>query len=240
MSVATIKFYIREGLLPPPTLKTGRTMGYYDQAYLERLRLIRRLREEHFMPLRAIRLLLEERGDRPLSADESALLARVGPKVMHRLDPGSEAPGQGPLTRAQVIERFGLGDDQLELLRELGLLGDERGEHFSAMDLELLAALDRADKAGLSRDRFPMEGLGHYVELLGELAKREVRHFSHFATTSGIQGDELGRLAESATELVEPIVTVIRRKLILRAIRAELGETQAPGIPSTTKQENEP
>ena len=31
VSVATIKFYIRDGLLPPPPVKTGRTMAYYDQ-----------------------------------------------------------------------------------------------------------------------------------------------------------------------------------------------------------------
>jgi DNA-binding transcriptional MerR regulator len=224
VSVATIKFYIREGLLPPPPVKTGRTMGYYDEAYLERLLLIRRLREEHYLPLRAIRVILEERGDRPLTGEEASLLARIGPQVVRRLDPGGESGGGAAavsLDRAAVLARYDMPAEHLDLLVEMGLVG-EHGGVFTAGDLELLDALARAEKGGLSRDRFPIEGLAHYVELLGELARREVRHFSHFAAAAGLPPEELSRLAEIATELSEPIVTTLRKKLILRALRAEL------------------
>src|SRR3972149_6962481 len=76
--VPTIKYYIREGVLPPPPVKTGRTMGYYDLPYLERLMLVRRLREDHYLPLRVIRAVLVEPGDKPLGADEAAGLAGSG------------------------------------------------------------------------------------------------------------------------------------------------------------------
>lgn len=54
----TIHFYLREGLLPRPR-KGGRTIAYYDERHLERLLLIRRLRDEKFLPLAVIRRLLE-------------------------------------------------------------------------------------------------------------------------------------------------------------------------------------
>jgi DNA-binding transcriptional MerR regulator len=218
VSVATIKFYIREGLLPPPPVKTGRTMGYYDEAYLERLLLIRKLREEHFLPIRAIRLLLEERGDRPLEPEEHALIERIGPLVAEKLEAASP---RAPLDRAAVLARYDLPADDLDVMVELGLLGHESdGATFSASDLELLDALEKAEQFGLTRERFPVEGLGHYVELIGELARREVRRFSHLA--GQVPQAELAQLAAQATQVSEPIVTLIRRKLILRALREEM------------------
>src|SRR3990172_7978658 len=96
VTVATIKYYIREGVLPPPPVKTGRTMGYYDLPYLERLMLVRRLREDHYLPLRVIRAVLVEHGDKPLGADEAAVLARVGGAVAGKLDPTPPAPTPTP------------------------------------------------------------------------------------------------------------------------------------------------
>lgn len=224
VSVTTIKYYIREGLLSPPTMKTGRTMGYYDRAYLERLMLIRSLREEHYLPVRVIKQILADRGDRPLSADEAALLARIGPSVVQRLDAG------GPvLTRGQILERYGLSEEELDLMIEMGLIGD-----FNASDVQLLDALRLAETAGITRERFPVSGLGHYVELLDELAKREVRIFAHSA--AGIPTDQLLDIAQRATDVSEPIVAIIRRKFILRAIRAELAVRQ----PETTVQKESP
>jgi DNA-binding transcriptional MerR regulator len=81
VSIATIKYYIREGLLPPAPVKTGRTMGYYDHDYLERLLLIRRLRETQFLPVRVIRAVLAEQGDEPLTTIEARLMARIGDRV---------------------------------------------------------------------------------------------------------------------------------------------------------------
>jgi DNA-binding transcriptional MerR regulator len=222
VSVATIKFYIREGRLPPAPIKTGRTMGYYDEPYLERLRTIRTLREEHYLPLRVILAVLAERGDAPLSPGDAEILARVAPRVLERLEPGRRAAEPLPPTRQSLLAEYGLAEPDLALLEEMGLVGGEHG--YTAADAELLDALRRAESAGLTRDRFPTEGLGHYVELLGELARREVRTFTQ--RTRAVPDAELEELALQALAHSEPIVALIRRKLILRALRAELSRTR--------------
>ena len=56
--VATVRHYLREGLLPEP-VKTSRNMAYYPPQFVARIRLIKQLQEERFMPLRVIRDLLE-------------------------------------------------------------------------------------------------------------------------------------------------------------------------------------
>jgi DNA-binding transcriptional MerR regulator len=52
--VATVRHYLREGLLPEP-VKTSKNMAYYPPEFVERIRTIKRLQEERFMPLRVIK-----------------------------------------------------------------------------------------------------------------------------------------------------------------------------------------
>ena len=54
LSVPTIKFYLREGLLPPGRL-TNVNQAMYDQSHLERLRLIRALSKVAGLPLNKVR-----------------------------------------------------------------------------------------------------------------------------------------------------------------------------------------
>jgi DNA-binding transcriptional MerR regulator len=53
LTVQTIKFYLREGLLPKGTA-TAATRAEYDERHLQRLRLIRALREVGDLPVAAI------------------------------------------------------------------------------------------------------------------------------------------------------------------------------------------
>ena len=63
VSAATIKHYLREGLLPEP-VKTSRNMAYYPAEFVDRIRMIKQLQEERYMPLRVIKDLLDEDPDR--------------------------------------------------------------------------------------------------------------------------------------------------------------------------------
>lgn len=58
LSVATIKFYLREGLLPPGEA-TGATRSRYDESHVRRLRLIRALTEVAGLRLETVRHVLE-------------------------------------------------------------------------------------------------------------------------------------------------------------------------------------
>jgi len=80
--VATVRHYLREGLLPEG-VKTSKNMAYYPPEFAERIRLIKRLQEERFMPLRVIREMI--------SADRTAkseLLQRydVPERALDRLE----------------------------------------------------------------------------------------------------------------------------------------------------------
>jgi DNA-binding transcriptional MerR regulator len=110
VSAATIKHYLREGLLPEP-VKTSRNMAYYPPEFVARLRTIKRLQEERYLPLRVIRELLGE-GER---VPRSAVADRLPDSVLDRLGEigvlSEDARGYGPedVRIIDAIARFRAG-----------------------------------------------------------------------------------------------------------------------------------
>ena len=226
--VGTIKFYLREGLLPPPTVKTSRTMAYYDRSFLDRIRVIKRL-QERYLPLRVIKSLLDEH--KTITPAEAATLILLEPAVVNALQAGSQAE---PATLREVRRRYrSATPERLALLGEMGLLHprSQRGEPvFDGDDQALLEAMHRADEAGFSPELFPIEDLGHYVDLLGELADREVRLFTRHVT-GRLDPAQARVLVAHALDASEPIILALRRKLLRMALEKALSAPQ--GRPRT-------
>src|SRR5689334_25052989 len=65
----TIKHYFREGLLPGPEVRTSRNMAYYDARLAGRIRVIKELQADRFLPLRVIGELLEAAPSDRIRAD---------------------------------------------------------------------------------------------------------------------------------------------------------------------------
>jgi DNA-binding transcriptional MerR regulator len=70
LPVATIKYYLREGLLPPGK-NTSATRASYGETHLRRLRLVRALTDVAGMRLDAVRAVLRAVDDKSLSWHEA-------------------------------------------------------------------------------------------------------------------------------------------------------------------------
>ena len=137
--VATVRHYLREGLLPEP-VKTSRNMAYYPPEFAERIRLIKQLQEERFMPLRVIKELLDAAdGD----VDRLRALAETGDVLVSRV----LAPDTARTPEPEVLERFEIPERALRRLAEVGVLSpDEDG--YSPSDLRIIEAISRFRAAG--------------------------------------------------------------------------------------------
>src|SRR5688572_30519798 len=122
LSRQAIHFYIQQGLVPEGT-KTGRNMAYYGPEHVERLRLVRRLQEERYLPLKQIRALLD--GDASGVADsQRELLLEVRARL--------SAAVRGPDVRVVDVDRHaadhGVDPDDLTRMIELGLVQVRPGD----------------------------------------------------------------------------------------------------------------
>jgi DNA-binding transcriptional MerR regulator len=137
--VATVRHYLREGLLPEP-VKTSRNMAYYPPEFVERIRLIKQLQEERFVPLRVIRELLDSAdGDvervREFADSGDVLVARA-------LGPEAERTSE-----AEVLKRFEIPERALRRLSELGVLSPNE-DGYSQTDVRIIEAVSKFRAAG--------------------------------------------------------------------------------------------
>jgi DNA-binding transcriptional MerR regulator len=93
LTVQTIKFYLREGLMPKGAA-VGATRAEYGEGHLERLRLIRALREVGDLPVSAIKRIVGAVDDEAVGMHD--LLGTV----QYALGPHVEAPKDDPHWRA--------------------------------------------------------------------------------------------------------------------------------------------
>jgi DNA-binding transcriptional MerR regulator len=109
VSVGTIKHYLREGLLGDEDgiVRTSRNMAWYPPEYVDRIRLIKRLQEERFLPLRLIKELLAERPPRT-PRDEVGLPANVLDRLAELgvLTPDEEGYDPDDVAVIAAITRF--------------------------------------------------------------------------------------------------------------------------------------
>lgn len=118
--VPTIKHYLREGLLPEP-VKTSRNMAYYPPEFVDRIKLIKRLQEERYLPLKAIKDVLDAAERSRTSAAEVRKRYGVPKEVLDRLaelevlTPNSRGYSPSDVTIIEAISRFRAGgyDEQI-------------------------------------------------------------------------------------------------------------------------------
>jgi len=116
----TIKHYLREGLLPEP-VKTSRNMAYYPPEFVDRIKLIKQLQEERYLPLKAIKNVLDSRERSRTSAAEVRKRYDVPKEVLDRLaelevlTPNSRGYSPSDVTIIEAISRFRAGgyDEQI-------------------------------------------------------------------------------------------------------------------------------
>ncbi len=145
--LATVKYYLREGLVPPGEL-TGATRARYDEEHLERLRLVRALLGPGGLSVARARAVLAA-----VDAPDTSVHAALG--AAHRALPGVGSQGPTDLGQAHdLLRRHGwrVADDSPALVA-------------------LAAALEALRAAGAAPTD---ELLDRYAEAAGRIGEQDV------------------------------------------------------------------
>lgn len=122
VSVSTVHHYLREGLLRPPP-QTSRNMAYYDPSTVEDIRMIKELQAGRFLPLAAIKLILEAR--RSGQADNHVLEMKSVLEDIFRPVPGN-GPEKVDMTLSGLAGAIGLSESDIKTLEKMRLLQPDR------------------------------------------------------------------------------------------------------------------
>ena len=211
VSAATIKHYLREGLLPEP-VKTSRNMAYYPAEFVERIRLIKQLQEERYMPLKVIKDLLDEDPDR------AKALIELGDRLLER----AKAADEQRVSAAEVRHRYEVPQEALDRLAEIEVLSpDDAG--YSPTDLRIIEAISRFRAGGYDeRIGFTVYDTLRYKKVLGELVKEEVDVLME-RLAGEMDADKVMELIEAGVEPLNELMAAMRTKQLVAELERRRG-----------------
>ncbi|MGZ4275808.1 MAG: MerR family transcriptional regulator [Solirubrobacteraceae bacterium] len=217
ISAGTIKHYLREGLLGDGAdiVRTSRNMAYYPPEYVDRLRLIKRLQEDRFMPLRVIKGMMDADPER------AAALVELEDRI---LDRALAAGSAERISAAEVRRRYDVPANVLERLGELGVLSpNSRG--YDPDDVRIIAAISRFRAGGFDEALgFTVFDTLRYREALEPLVREEVRTLLD-RLAGEVSVERAAEIIGAGSEPLRELVGAVHSKLL----RAELERQRSAG-----------
>jgi DNA-binding transcriptional MerR regulator len=214
VSAGTIKHYLREGLLggDDEIRRTSRNMAWYPPEFVERIRLIKRLQEERFMPLRVIRDLMRDDPQRVEALVE--LEDRI-------LDRAATAAGERSRTSRKAVEQaYDVPRNVLERLEQIDVL-TPNGRGYDADDVKIIEAISRFRAGGYDEAiGFTVYDTLRYREALTPLVEEEVRVLLGRLAGS-VDEDRAVEIIASGAEPLQELIGAVHSKLLLAALRRE-------------------
>lgn len=220
---ATIKHYLREGLLPEP-VKTSRNMAYYPIDFADRIKLVKRLQEDRFMPLKVIKELLDSAGDD--GPERLQKMVELEDRILERALRGQESKS---LSAAQVKRRFELPDEVLARLEELDVItpSDRNGRRvYGPEDVQIIEAIARMRASGFTESLgFTVYDSLIYKENLERMVREEARVLVE-RIAGRMDVDEAAELIASGVEPVRDLIAALRAKLLVAELKRRSGRGQ--------------
>ena len=217
----TIHFYINNDLLPRPP-KTEKNVAYYDESYVERIRLIKELQLKYFLPLRVVKQIVSQASAR-ISTAEIDLL-KLGMSGLTQLQELRRR--HDPLTLDELSARTGLPKEEIlemEGYEMISSVQDQDGRRvYQENDIKVVEAFAGIRKGGLTRELgFDVDGFRMQSDVISALALEEVTGFvTQLRTRFPRDAELLGKITENAIETVNVFICQIRRKKILEIAQA--------------------
>jgi DNA-binding transcriptional MerR regulator len=209
VSAGTIKHYLREGLLPEP-VRTSRNMAYYPPEFVERIRIIKQLQEERFMPLKLIKRMLD---DDPRRA---RALIELEDRVIERAMAGEERR----ISAAEVHRLYAVPREVTDRLVELEVLTPTRAG-YSPSDAAIVEAIARFRAGGYDeRIGFTVYDTLRYKRVLEQLVEEEVtvlidRLAGRMDTAEAVE------LISRGVEPLKDLIAAMHSKLLLAELRRQ-------------------
>lgn len=225
----TIRYYIREGLLPEPE-KPRRNVAIYSEDHVGRIQLIRKLKDERFLPLGVIRDLLESPAQGKIDTPNL-----VGLEFLLAARLGANADEARPVK--ELIETTSVDSADIAVLADDGLItirNEPEGPTLSGQDARIAMLWGEIKDAGFGRGiGYSAHEVKRYKDAAEYLADQEVEHF--YDRIPGTRSTEdAAALAERGLALVEQMFSLLHTKAILKRVAQRNAEETEPAKPDAS------
>jgi DNA-binding transcriptional MerR regulator len=207
----TIRHYAELGLIPKPR-KTGKTMAYYDTACVERIKLIKKLQTEQFLPLEIIKRLID-------SGQIEEQEVRIG-RAMAKTDKLNLSTGpvdEDDIEKASGLERGVINRLEKEELIKPVQEGGRKVYH--GFDCRVLDLVRRRNDLGLPLD-FTIDLMKIYGSSVSTAVDQGMERFVKTLLDQRLTADALSTIREGDESMDQYMVLVRQHLLGERSRRA--------------------
>jgi DNA-binding transcriptional MerR regulator len=148
ISRETIHFYLTEGLLPEPK-KTSKNMSWYSQEHVDRINTIKELQEKQFLPLKAIKVILNNVTDHNFTQEQEMLINEIKEKLFSQ---EKEATSLA-INLKELSKQLKLSKKEIEELKEIGFISNKENNDFiTKEEKELIEGWVKIRELGVSKE----------------------------------------------------------------------------------------
>ena len=204
----TIHYYLQQGLLPKPR-KLGKNVSEYDQRHVDRIRLIKELQEDYFLPLSVIKKILKKYSREP----EAQTLFKIRREYFRPLNQLLAGKIKG---EAAFLENTGLRPKRLKQYEQWGLITPQiiKGQKVYSHDDQIIGkVIDEWRKIGMTAEKgFEPDTVRTNMKAFKAIVRNHSEYFYSTASQS-MQGTEVMEMAKLALEITALFYYHLYRKM---------------------------
>ncbi len=202
VSVPTVHYYLREGLLTAP-VKTSRNMAYYDPICVEEIKLIKEFQTERFLPLSMIKMILQAKREGQ-DAEHVVEMRFLLEKLFH---PAKTEAALKELTFSELATATGVSESLLRTLEGGGLLMpvkiEGKQQYYDDIDVCIVQVVKKLMELGFTPGDFSV--YRKYIEAIRNEAETMHARFHDLHTDKIPLSDLINALRSLKTYLATKI-----------------------------------
>ena len=212
----TIKFYIKEGLIPRP-IKTQHNMAYYNKQHIDAIRLVKELQSKRFLPLSIIKQIVGARKNN-MTIEELETIFQMDGKLFLHL---KERPKIKSVTAKKLSEWTGIPVKEIKELGDNHILDPiKKGDKifYDEDDIRIVELWAKARMLGFTKDLgFDTSVTNMFRGIIEHLVAEEVRIVIP-RITGKMPPDKAVRMIEDALVLANTFMELLHKKMILKFV----------------------
>jgi DNA-binding transcriptional MerR regulator len=218
----TIRYYITQGILPKP-YKTHKNMAYYDERYIELIRLVKKFQKEHFLPLEIIKKAMEDLGHDKVPVMEQELTDKLSEaQQIGWMEPAAINKLVKPVNKEKLMEISKISKRDLEKSIKKGMLVADKNGCFNVQNVKL-ASLIAQVREHLSDERgFSFDFIAIHNDFILNVVDKEFKFFFTRILSGELTVPVANELAEKCIELFYDMFPIIHKRYLNKKIKDSL------------------
>jgi len=210
VSSGTIRYYIQEGLLPKP-VKTHKNMAYYDESYIERIRLIKQLQKSRYLPLDIIKKMIADM-DLNKEGDHLKILREIEKPSYEDVRDSEQVQ---PMTREEIITHTGLSASDVDAMIGMQMITPDENGRFDTECIRIAEIVGEMRQTGLTAEfDFHVEHLQTHMDLVEFMARKEIDLFTRRVVDREMSQERLNTLVRNAVNCINSMLPIIHFRMI--------------------------